>query len=321
METPRKWHERSIIPNAIVAFILLILLLGIIEIIRFVDTWMTLQRVARDTVRYASRGQYNGEYYRLDDDPAGEATGIVPCVIGDERGILSAYSPNSGNDVEIYLEGIESLFATWYGGIDCNPMNPVHQEMRKDMLRILSIMDEADMVGEQLWQNDNALPTPSQEQQRWYAVWIRPLQNSDKPGWYNVTICSSRHVLDPNSSLLISTHPSRFVLTWEARTHVPSCLLNEIPSDGAIRDGTTNNAGVSWLDPGDAGDLVTIVITYNYPLFLPFRLFVPYVQLQAQRTAMNESFSGAPAVNALAGTDLTPTPESASGTDTARPRR
>src|SRR5262245_28137514 len=96
--------------------ILLILLFGIIEFGRIFQAWVTLQNSARAAARYASTGIFNEARYPLDDDPNGEATGPVPCVVDDDyggvdqRGTKTTIDPNAtpgnpGDDVEIYQGG------------------------------------------------------------------------------------------------------------------------------------------------------------------------------------------------------------------------
>jgi hypothetical protein len=77
---------------------------------------------------------------------------------------------------------------------------------------------------------------------------------------------------------------------------VPACLLNEIPGEGSVV--TTDDGGKPWYDPGNAGDTVSIAVTFNHPLITPLGL-APYIPLQARRSAVNEAFRVARATDAL----------------------
>jgi len=176
--------------------------------------------------------------YRLIEGDNGDLNSIVPClrdelagddngngridgaeVVSEEdvvlarrhnlaqRGVLTTIYPNdtsgsnANNAVQIYVGGPESLYATWYGGDDCDPQDPVDQNRRKDMARILSIYDEArrDAAGLALgsqvppepvvglsdgitsnpltWAPTSAaaLNYPNPANVPWYQVWYRPL--------------------------------------------------------------------------------------------------------------------------------------------------
>jgi hypothetical protein len=78
----------------------------------------------------------------------------------------------------------------------------------------------------------------------------------------------------------------------------PACLKNEVPTSALTSAGVTNNATRPWLDPGGAGDAVSIVITFNHPLITPLGL-ADYIPIQARRVAVNESFRDSRAINAL----------------------
>lgn len=228
---------------AITLPILLILLFGIIEFGRIFQAWVTLQNSARAAARYATTGQYDEDRYALELEfvPVAGATGdlnsIVPCirneVAGDrnndgiiepptatqaeidtalannlrQRGTRVDYYPNDPGDpndlIEVYVGGPESLYATWYGGDDCDPTDPEDQNRRKDMARILSIYWEARRGAAGLALGSQILPDPiigtrqgiglspstwydgsgadpqrsypNPDEMPWYQVWNRPL--------------------------------------------------------------------------------------------------------------------------------------------------
>jgi len=82
----------------------------------------------------------------------------------------------------------------------------------------------------------------------------------------------------------------------------PACVLNEKPTEAYLAKpqnaGLVDNAGIPWMDPGGPGDSVTIVVTFNHPLITPLGL-APYIQMQARRTAIVESFRAPRAVSAI----------------------
>jgi hypothetical protein len=288
--------------------VLLLLVFGIIEFGRAFQAWITMQNALRRAIRYATTGQYNQTLYPLNtslgvDDP----DSIVPCV--DEtnpssryfgqngRGFPTTYqSPDGGPPVQVYEGGVESVFATWYGGKDCDPRSPEDQGLRVDLARILSIMAEArlGMAGTQLGPDPLADVTFSGMDQPWYKVWTRPPKDSGGPGWLDVLICSTRPRLDPASTTALpSSLDRRFFLDLHSDPPPsPTCAMNELPPVNNA-GGATRNPEIPWLDPGGPGDAVTIVLTFNHPLVTPLGYGI-YLQLQVRRTAINESFRPAP---------------------------
>jgi hypothetical protein len=324
----RRRKGQTLAEFALTLPILLILLFGIIEFGRIFQAWVTLQNSARAAARYASTGIFNEERYPLDDDPNGEATGMVPCVNdavdyggADQRGTRTMIDPNAtpgnpGDDVQIYQGGRESIFATWYGGLNCDPSDITHQAFRKDIARVLSTFDEARVGAAGLsleapvaWNFSNISGTPL------YEVWRQPMPRSTQRSWFNVMICSSRPRMDAESTTYFDRGASdidtRFVTylgedelrdpAGNVLTNLPepSCLSNEIPTATAIAGGATDNSSIPWLDPGGPGDGISIVVSFNHPLITPLGL-ADYIPLQARRVAINESFRASRAVNALA---------------------
>ena len=222
---------------AITLPILLLLLFGIIEFGRIFQAWVTLQNSARAAARYATTGTYDDDRYQLDlnaYDPNdttwwGDPNSIVPCIRNvvpaadgvseadalalnlAQRGTAITY-PNadflafsSMDPVQAFQDGPESIYATYYGGDDCDPADPDDQNRRRDLARILSIYHEARIgaaglaLGDQLppepavgfpsgamdaWDIDD--PTtwvlnlggahyPDPSTVPWYQVWDRPL--------------------------------------------------------------------------------------------------------------------------------------------------
>ncbi len=370
----RRRKGQTLAEFAITLPILLLLMFGIIEFGRIFQAWVTLQNSARAAARYASTGQYYTDRYVMDTVTGNsDPTGFIPCVNDrdpayggvDQRGTKNVnYFPNNPLDpsdrMQVYQGGLESLFATWNDGRNCDPTNESHQEMRKDMARILSIMEEARRGAAGLALENNALTVPSDktvvEGQPWFEVWKRPLPRSDQRGWFNVMICSTRarlnevggsgtyhQVVLPGGTTPVTSRFVTYLGDQQLQDYngnglnppSPACLLNEIPTDSDISAGALNNAGKPWLDPGGPADSVSIVVTFNHPLITPLGL-APFIQMQARRTAIVESFRAARAVSAINNPgaanpafdtptftptftpSVTPTP-TATGTSTPRP--
>lgn len=323
----RRRKGQTLAEFAITLPILLILLFGIIEFGRIFQAWVTLQNAARTAVRYATTGSYDDKRYNIDT--------IVPCVSTDQRGTRQKITPDplfASYFIDGYKGGSESLFATWYDGSDCDPGSDNDQERRKDILRIVSIIDQARIgaAGLSLPPNPNDA-TMAGVTNELYSVWDRPIKDSSSKGWFNVMICSSRAFANDKSHTYeevykgvgTSTTRIRFATimkdsdsansSWYAGDvsgNYPYCMLNEVqPSDA----NATNNAGIRWLDAGGPGDQITLTVTYNHPLITPLGL-TQYIQMQTRRTAVNESFRASKAVLApqgsspIGGSFDTPTP-------------
>lgn len=357
---------------AITLPIVLILMFGIVEFGRIFQAWVTLQNAARAAARYASTGQYYDSQYvmnlTLNSTIPSDPTGFIPCVDDgpdgtftgdgnaaslDRRGTQTVFYPNqtgvASDAIQVYQGGIESLFATWNDGRNCNPASSDDQERRRDMARILSIIEEARKGAAGLAIEANRLSIPTDKTvvagQPWFQVWKNPQPGRDQRSWFNVVICSTRLPIAgtnaptywdnvgpqgpvPETGRFVSYLGDRTLRDpggsmWNTASlpvplPSPSCLLNEIPEAGP---GVLNNAGKPWMDPGGPGDTVSIVITFNHPLITPLGI-APYIVIQARRTAIVEAFraasvrsalGGGPPVDALEPTD-TPFP-----TDTPAP--
>jgi hypothetical protein len=316
----RRKRGQTLAEFALTLPFLLLLVFGVIEFARIFQAWVTIQNAARTATRLASTGQISERYEDLDT--------LVPCVLGDERGTKDRIAPIAGLSdyfVEVFSGGTESLFATWYDGEDCDPGDSNDQVRRRDIARIASITDEARRGAAGLSKEDSTLlPTQASIQDHLYSVWEQPMAGSDEPGWLNVMICSNRprfgDLLGGDRAFDDTEAGLRFTTVLEESQDVnggfydlPYCMLNEIrasvpepvpdPGTGSsYNDDTvnTNNAGRRWLDPGGPGNRVTVVVTFNHPLITPIGLG-PYIQLEARRAAVNESFIQAQAVGALQG--------------------
>jgi hypothetical protein len=352
--TKRRGKGQTLVEFAITFPILLILMFGIIEFGRIFQAWVTLQNSARVAARYATTGQFDSERYVINtesglDDP----DSVVPCVLGDNRGTAEIeFDPEIPEGVLVY-KGQEGLYATWYQGEDCEPNIARHQERREDMVRILSIFDQAyigasglalaepgSKISPATFEQDD-VPVGGSEYQEavnftadtnvpWYMIWVRPTQGGGEPAnsrhegytqraYFDVMICSDRGPENGTAGELDvpADNPStpedenrrfyddvttRFATVFDVTDprvggdsrYAPVCLLNEMTPD----DSDVDNVGVPWIDPGGPGDPITIVVTFNHPLVTPLGIS-PYIQLQARRTAINESFREADSVTSL----------------------
>lgn len=306
--------------------LLLLLIFGIIEFGRLFQAWVTIQNAARSASRYASIGATNYELFIPDltlpenRNQAGEPlplditvlNTIVPCKQNDLRGQKTTHISGA----EIYTDGEESLFATWYDGTDCDPGNEDHQQYRKDLLRLISIMHEARMSSTSLMVEENRYErlTAANVRDLLYDTWQLPRPgNYDQRGYFDVMICSSRGFIDQVSKSAVEGYGTRFITVRNNRDSVdvgnvprgqypfPYCMLNEKPPErvrGVERTDILKNAGFRWLDPGDPGDRVTISVVFNHPLITPITN-IQYIQMEARRSVVNESFRAPRAVGAF----------------------
>jgi hypothetical protein len=306
--------------------ILLLLVFGTIEFGRVFQSWVTLQNAARSAARYTSIGAIN---YELFDVPTGSApldervlNTIVPCIGtedaggSDQRGTIGEI-----NGVNVLQGGAESLFATVYDGTDCDPANEDHLQMRRDILRIVSIMHEARDSVNSLGVEPNRYVQLDAEEVRnlLYSAWSLPYPGTHEiAGYFSVAVCSGRPMLDPISQPLNAFYPSRFIFIRNdvemnlIRDSLPTgktiitypvsyCMLNEQPPAtvaGQPRDRVLDNSGARWNDPGGPGDRITVQVRYNHPLITPISR-EPYISMEARRTAVNESFRAPKAIRAL----------------------
>ncbi len=337
----RRRQGQTLAEFAITLPTLLILLFGIIEFGRIFQAWVTLQNAARTGARYASTGQYYEEQFKMntiiDESNLNNPDGFIPCVddgptgtygTTDRRGTKTTVLPNGtgSTPVNIYTGDLESLFATWYNGKNCDPADPDDQDRRKDMARILSIMFETRQgaAGLAIEPNQWSVPTDVATKKDiagkwslfpWFAGWqINPRPpRSDQRNWFNVVVCSNRSFDADTSSGYYKVDnqdaTNRFVpYVGDVRLTVagaditpwaPSCLENEVPSalvngvpNTLLANGGFSNAGQPWMDAGAPEDTVFVTVTFNHPLITPLGI-APFIPLQARRSAIVETFRSA----------------------------
>jgi hypothetical protein len=336
---------QTLVEFALTLPILFLLVFGVVEFGRVFQSWVTLQNSVRTAARYATTGAYNTTRFELDDSGLDDYNSIVPCVAGnvggqnlDRRGTIDTYEPGDGSpSIQIYRPPTdadntssdtadESLFATWWDGMNCDPRDSQHQSLRKDILRLFSIMEQARIGAAGLPMGpDLSLDVVDAESARraLFDVWYRPLDsngvsnvkraNSDQPSYWEIMICSNRRMIDQERQSAYEGQARRYAMFIDADDFVsgippiprderaPLCALNEITDNEGATVNARSGWGAPWLDPGDAGDTITIVVNFNHPLITPLGL-APYIPLQARRTAVNEAFRPVDSRDILANT-------------------
>lgn len=320
---------QALVEFALILPLLVILVFGIIEMARLMQAWITLQNSARAAARWASIGAVKWEIFDVTFDPAttprdqAVLDGIVPCVLTDERGTKTTV-----NGVERYDGGAESLFATWYDGVNCDPRVEDHQVLRRDILRIFSVIHEARVVSSGLglapayngW-NWGAI-TPGAAQQMLYDVWAQPFPgNYEEAGYFYVDICSSNRTPINIDSTTVQNNGWRFIAIRNDADRgraagtdpqspragyddeAPMCMLSEIPPDnnpdGSPNTGRLENAGHRWWDAGGPGEQIIVFIRFNHPWITPINADGGYITLNTRRSSVNESFRAPKAVGAF----------------------
>ncbi len=338
--TPESHHGKgqTLAEFALTLPILLLLLFGIIEFGRLFQSWVTLQNAARTAVRYASTGQYKEDRYDIGSlvvctqqtsvDTVGP---IVPVNYPRGRGYdpvqIFQYGTPAGDD--------ESFYATWYGQpLGCEP-GPDTDQNRKDILRLPSIYEEARRgAAGLLIENSLVSPNLASVKDYLFSQFQRPHPDIDKLDWFDVVVCSSRNkiydddttrIIDvvTGSETIVDNDTARFELVLDDDDYAPAaCVLREAPIPSRETEIPANGLK-PWMDAGGPGQRVTVVITLNHRLITPIGL-AEFVKLQAQRSAINESFRVTNAERALGpagsppdGLPQTPTPLAA--TDTPLP--
>lgn len=323
--------------------ILLLLVFGVIEFGRIFQAWVTIQNSARETTRYLTTGQFDEEKYDLDT--------IMPCSQPVTPDPVIAYPGNADISVHalqigpgIYDYSGENLFATWYGGQDCDPGRADHEQMRKDILRVVSAYDVARRSAAGLALEDSPIdgdPTMNSDVAEYlFRDFYPEPPRSDQSGYFHMTVCSTRAMLDP-LSVPLHDEPAydrrRFVMIDESDDlplayaedySPPFCMLNEVPTDPDPLDSfdPLDNSGHRFMDAGGPGDRIDVLISFNHPLITPLPLLADYLTITARRSGVNEAFVTTDALASLGGGSIpppegvrpTPVPptETATATDT-----
>lgn len=227
---------QTLLEFALTLPILLMLMFGIIEFGRLFQAWVSIQNSARAAARYAATNQYNPRYDSMIDFSGNpDPDGVIPCSDQDRRGrVTSVGASSSGGSEQVKVfngdsssdtgswdvTNSERIFATWYQGKDCDPRNQTDQELRRDILRIASVYEEA--VRATIGRTD--IPALSvrlteeiSSEQKLYnflsSTWnpsypqydptdfgsAVPTNDADLTGYFSVMMCSNRSFLDDRS--------------------------------------------------------------------------------------------------------------------------
>lgn len=317
LTTPRR-RGQALAEFALTLPILLLLVFGIIEFARLFQAWVVLQSAARAGARAASIGAINYDIFNVaaDSQPIDlrVLNAVTTCTDGDQRG---SKVTDAATGVE-YYNGTEGLFATIYDGSDCDPTSEDHLQLRKDILRVFTVIaavrDSSSTIAVYNSRVDQVYDsiTPAQAFDFFKGYWSRPYksaENSSSPGWISVEVCSTRPIIDGTAA---SDIDARFVTVRNSGDAAaaggntysypePFCMLNEVPAvggNGLPRLDSLDNVGHRWFDVGGPGDRVTVFIKFNHPLVTPLNL-AQYVSLQSRRSSVNESFRAPKAVGAF----------------------
>jgi len=249
--------------------ILLLLMFGVIEFARMFQAWITLQNAARSAARYAITGQW-------DPDSVAAAMEYAP------PGGLSEEELREDvlNELVPCTTGADDVF-TRHWGYDCEPGSDDDQGLRVDLARLPSIVERARIgaAGLDLEEGDHYVGLRDDAELEYSTETV----GDDQPGWFHVWICSSRRPLLPPPPPPAAAPSLRYDPSDDRNDRV--CELKEGP-----------HAGENQYDAGGPGDAVEIVVFFNHPLITPLGL-VDYVQLQARRVMINESFRSTRVVN------------------------
>ena len=242
--------------------ILLLLMFGVIEFARIFQAWITLQNAARTAARYAVTGQWDENVLAslLSFDTSGYASEDAL-----RSAVLDALVPcTTGVD--------EAFFRHW--GYDCEPGSDEDQGLREDMARLPSIVDRAYIgaagLGFKKGEKFSGLDDSAGNEINTETV------SETQPGWFHVWICSTRPPVH-------SEIDNRYVPSEDRRDRI--CQVMEPGEEGK-----------NQYDAGGPGDAVEIVVFFNHPLITPLGL-ADYIQLQARRVMINESFRSTRVVN------------------------
>ncbi|KXK48870.1 MAG: pilus assembly protein [Anaerolineae bacterium] len=327
-------HGQALAEFALTLPILLLFVFGIIEFARIFQTWVVLQSAARAGARAASIGRIDYDIFDVTIPPGAAQdltvqNAVVPCVEGDERGTKITDAATSVQ----YYNGTEGFFATVYDGMNCDPDNEDHQQLRRDILRVFTVMHEVREVAGTLsiFQDANNFNwgdiEPNQAFDYFKRYWARPYSSAvdyDGPGWFSIEMCSTRPPLDGGVDTRFATLRNQsdvglFITPLGANPYnypLPFCMLRESPQPdpitGTVDPGSLNNVGQRWFDVGGPGDRVTVFVKINHPLITPLNLS-QYLTLESRRSSVNESFRAPKAVGAFQrsippGRDDDPTP-------------
>lgn len=300
----RRRRAQSLVEFALTLPILLLLIFGIIEFGRIFQAWVTIQNAARLAIRYAVTGAYDETMFpNIDSD-------WTPGVGPGPGGVQGDGIPCPYNETDT----LQTAFKAHWDNIACRPGNDEHLWMRRDILRLMSISEQARIGAAGLALNaDNPdIPGIGIGTQSYTGVVAK---SQTERGWFHVWICSSRLSLqyrDPTSNQPIPRYNRLRDNDAGGGTKFGLCQVAE---PGPNKD-------ADQYDAGGPGDFVEVIVYFNHPLITPLALQQSgFIQLQARRMAINESYRTARVVNMAnqggTGPTLTPTPITPTATRTS----
>ncbi|MBE2195424.1 MAG: pilus assembly protein [Anaerolinea sp.] len=288
--------------------------------------------------------------------PDGQKPGDgVPCTITDSRGAFVYSGTYKGGDTWRFpgpdggggAETDEYYFASHWNGINCEPSLDEHKWLRQDILRLISMTDAARVgaagLALQPWLRIPGTGINTEPYRD--ATTIRDA--SLRPGWFHVFVCSSRPSLTDenridndlpryrNNRTHVTTATNKADYEMDAEG-IRLCTVEEqVPFGGqdmnAVRPyaNPADRVGINQYDPGGPGDFVEVVVYFNHPLVTPLGFgrndgTGPYIQLQARRVMINESFRTArvlelPSQGFATYVPTVPAPPGNTNTPTVRP--
>jgi hypothetical protein len=242
--------------------ILLLLMFGVIEFARIFQAWITLQNAARTAARYAVTGQW-------DENVLASLLSVDTSSYASQDAVRAAVL----DTLVPCTTGVDEAFMRHWG-YDCEPGSDEDQGLREDMARLPSIIDRAYIgaagLGFKKGEDFAGLDDAAGNEINTETV------NDTQPGWFHVWICSTRPGVHSDTDF-------RYVPSEDRRDRV--CEVREPGEEGE-----------NQYDAGGPGDAVEIVVFFNHPLITPLGL-ANYIQLQARRVMINESFRSTRVVN------------------------
>src|SRR5450432_309422 len=327
--TPRSARSRrrgqTLAEFALTTPILLMLLFGIIEFGRIFQAWVTLQNAARAAARYSVTGNYDHSMFT--DPNFNDLSLNAAATPPDWNPTFSSptgynFTTQSVDCPYVYPSSHTGPGTFFYShwGIVCNPAIDDHQWLRRDIFRLVGINKAAQIgaaglsLGKDPATNDTWMDIPGASVgQQSYAGLVNLAENQS--GWFHVFICSGRPSIigqkvdnTPNSAIL-----ARYNIDTNHQSSghqvFADCSVQEMDPTNPLAvsaaapavlatPGPFANGQSDQYDAGGAGDFVDFIVYFNHPLITPLGLGNHnFIQMQARRRAINESYRSAKVVN------------------------
>jgi len=253
---------------------MLMLMFGVIEFARIFQAWVTLQNSARAAARYAITGQWDEQSVI---DVLKQKGYTAPSMTNEEAlraVVLDELVPCTTGTDQVFLD---------HWGHDCVPGDEDDEGLRQDLARIPSVVERARIgaAGLSLEPGDNYVGL------KYKGVDLNTeTVNSSQKGWFHVWMCSSRppvYNAELKARYKASSDRNERLCGLQEGPTVP----NPLPED---------YDGDNQYDAGGPGDAIEVIVFFNHPLITPLGL-VDYIQIQARRVMINESFRSSRVVN------------------------